>query len=231
MKQAVLLLLVNCMLFVSCGTVKNHVRRKHFTCCPEPEMYRNSDWTKNFYVVDSIPFDSAHYEIVEHIRGGFRFYVPKGYIEKHRRATDYTLLKEKFAIFGAAQGNMHTYTGLKYTDEKTPEYIMRKYPNSEHIKRTHKRLSRYRIWKYDVIATYLRVYMVRGDCYNQVVHSSFEFIWPLRFPDETAYYKVVIPVWSDKPLDPKKLKHSYNCLSQGECRIAIQEKSERAKKE
>lgn len=190
MKRYRLCIVIVCatLLVSSCKTWMD-VMYKDYNVCTDLEIYHNMDWSKNFYVVDSIPFDTTNYQVIYNEKAGLQyFYVSKKYLESHQKYDDYTLLKAKFSILQFCL-SWDNYQREEQKDEIAPSF--------EPFYGTTNDPS-WQTFHFSDPPTFLRVYIVRGDCFNFGTRMGLDtYKRAYHFPQTRANYKVVVPVWSN----------------------------------
>ncbi|MDE6384356.1 MAG: hypothetical protein K2K79_08445 [Paramuribaculum sp.] len=163
-------------------------------------IYKNSNSTFNWYIIDTLAIDE--YTL---IRDEFnRDFIITGKVQFDSLSTN--LLLNATNVFLTSQ-NIFVDWGLAYMslDEyiaKFDKYITKDDKTTEHIIIT-KQI--YNIYNrpYSIIEYYVRpkkfmFFLMTGKAYNNIIYDSVldgDICKPLDFPDENAYYKVLVPLW------------------------------------
>lgn len=79
---------------------------------------------------------------------------------------------------------------------KSEEYLITDWHTDHFEKYLH---GGYALYHFDIQPDYYQLYLIRGDAYNRFTFFDYNcggYDTPLDFPEEKAYYKMVVPYWN-----------------------------------
>lgn len=154
----------------------------------------NYDGTRNFYLVDSIAFDSTKFEVVVRKDQSLYFFLSKDYLKKHQKIEDKEVFDAHYGVFEIdfAKFGRDKYLGCYNKDEKYPASDATSlYPLEGHS-------GWYRM-HFNLPPAFFRVYLARAlEFYVLYEMPGFDTNYyhrPYMFPDRSGYYRVYVPVW------------------------------------
>lgn len=155
--------------------------------------YKNVDGTRNFHLVDSIPFDSSKFVVVSTKEYTKYFFVSKDYLKEHKQIRDKEVFDSNFGVFQVdfASWTDRKYFGYYHKDEAYHSGAYTFCPLG----------GNYQGWDkvyFNIPPAFFRVYLARGEEYN-VLYGMTTIDGPSHrpyfFPDRKGYYKIYVPVW------------------------------------